>query len=98
MVLATPVKSQYIADFFCNPTITYLGKISFTVYLWQQLATSADYIKNPWLNLAALAGTVVIGILSYRYFERPFIRLGSAYSRKIKVPVATAQQFDKVLD
>jgi peptidoglycan/LPS O-acetylase OafA/YrhL len=83
MVLATPVKSRRIADFFLNSTVVYLGKISFTIYLWQQLATSAATIKSPWINFIALGGTVVIGILSYRYLERPLMRAGSAFSKRV---------------
>jgi peptidoglycan/LPS O-acetylase OafA/YrhL len=89
MVLSTPVSSRTIAAFFLNPTITYLGKISFTIYLWQQLATSAEYIKSPWINFVALAATVLFGIFSYRYMERPLIRAGAALSRRMTVSRAT---------
>jgi peptidoglycan/LPS O-acetylase OafA/YrhL len=83
MVLSTPTKSRRISDFFLNPTVTYLGKISFTIYLWQQLATSSDYIKSPWINFLALAGAVVLGIFSYRYLERPLIIFGAKYSERL---------------
>lgn len=82
MVLFTPVKSRYIGAFFLNPTVTFLGRISFTLYLWQQLATSAELIKSPWLNVLALGATVVVGVVSYRYFERPLMLLGAAFSRR----------------
>lgn len=90
MVLSTPTKYPSVRAMFLNPTITYLGKISFTLYLWQQLATSSEFIKNPWVTFLALAATVVVGVVSYRYFEQPLMRVGAAYSGRTSASRAAA--------
>jgi peptidoglycan/LPS O-acetylase OafA/YrhL len=46
-VLATPVSNRMIGGFFLNRTVCHLGKISFTVYLWQQLATASHPEMPP---------------------------------------------------
>lgn len=80
-VLGTPVSVPAIGRFFLNPVFSYLGKISFTIYLWQQLAT-APYADAPlYFTFVALSGVLLFSMLSYRYFELPFINLGRKYSR-----------------
>ncbi|MBK8361831.1 MAG: acyltransferase [Comamonadaceae bacterium] len=47
VVLGTPVVQPGVRAFFQNPLILYLGKISYTVYLWQQLATAPLPALSP---------------------------------------------------
>ena len=56
--------------------LQFLGMISYSLYLWQQLFTSspAGYLAAPWLKFAPLM--FVIAALSYYLVERPCIRLG----------------------
>jgi len=85
VVLGTPVAAPAVGKFFLNPVVSYLGKISFTVYLWQQLAT-APYPESPlYFAFAALVGVFLLAILSYRYFEQPLIMLGHRYSQAAKL-------------
>lgn len=85
VVFGTPVSVPAIGKFFLNPVIAHLGKISFTVYLWQQLAT-APYAESPlYFAFAALAGVFLVASLSYRYFEQPLIKLGNRYSQAAKL-------------
>jgi peptidoglycan/LPS O-acetylase OafA/YrhL len=85
VVLGTPVSVPAIGRFFLNPVVAHLGKISFTVYLWQQLAT-APYAESPlYFAFAALVGVFLIALLSYRYFEEPLIKLGGRYSHAAKL-------------
>jgi len=62
-----------------NRLIAYVGKLSFSLYIWQQLFTA----HQPWaqtfkygnsiaLNLIFLA---IVAYLSYNYFEKPFLKL-----------------------
>lgn len=83
MILSTPIRSKRIAVLFLHPLVTYLGKISFTLYLWQQLATSPEFIQDRSLTLLAVAATVGIGMISYRYLERPLMHIGAAYSKRV---------------
>jgi peptidoglycan/LPS O-acetylase OafA/YrhL len=85
VVLGTPVSVPAIGKFFLNPVVSHLGKISFTVYLWQQLAT-APYAGSPlYFVFVALAGVFLVAYLSYRYFEQPLMSLGNRYSRTAKL-------------
>lgn len=84
VVLGTPVSVPLIGRFFLNPVIAYLGKVSFTIYLWQQLATAPYEGTQLYFVYLALAGVLVLSLISYQYFELPLIRLGSKYSKKSK--------------
>jgi len=61
------------------PPLVFLGRISYSVYLWQQLYLTS-YNTTPlgrWpLNLLA---ALITGWLSYRFIEVPFIRLKDKY-------------------
>lgn len=81
MILGTPVSSRPVAAFFMHPAASYLGKISFTIYLWQQLATVKP-LGAPLYTFLALAVVLGIAVLSYRYFELPLIRLGHWFSAR----------------
>jgi len=72
-----------------NPALEYLGTISYGLYMWHMVAvygTSALFRATSWWrgHLAlyciayygiALAATVLISHFSYRWLERPFLRL-----------------------
>jgi peptidoglycan/LPS O-acetylase OafA/YrhL len=58
-----------------SKVLVFLGRISYSVYLWQQIFTTplnTTFLGKWPINLAA---AVVTGWLSYRYVELPFIRL-----------------------
>ncbi len=74
-----------------NP-IRYLGKISYGMYvfhytLWIGLAAFVTRelhlrlgVVMPELYLLVLAATIALSALSYRYFERPFLRLKERFA------------------
>jgi peptidoglycan/LPS O-acetylase OafA/YrhL len=62
---------------FSNPVAAWLGKISYSWYLWQQLFT---VFKTPtWLGSRTVPVNILISlllaVLSYQFVERPFLRL-----------------------
>ena len=64
-------------DLLNNKVIAYIGKLSFSLYIWQQLFTS----HQPWggsivFNLVLLG---IVAYLSYNYFEKPFLKLKERY-------------------
>lgn len=81
VVLATPVTSRWIARIFLNPTIAYFGKISFSIYLWQQLDTANYALTSPVPNLIGLFAVMLISVLSFKYFELPMIGVGAGFCR-----------------
>jgi len=84
LVLGTPVAQPGVRAFFQNPLVSYLGKISYTVYLWQQLATARYPALSPWWTLLFLLGVWLFAHASYRYFERPLIGVAASWSDSIK--------------
>ena len=81
IVLCTPTKAGLVARFFNNPTAGYLGQISFSVYLWQQLATANYAWSTPWTALPLVGLVWVFAHFSFACFERPMIARGSALSK-----------------
>ncbi|WP_036166046.1 acyltransferase [Massilia sp. 9096] len=79
-VLATPVSNRLVGGLFLNRTVCHLGKISFTVYLWQQLATASHPEMPPFYVLIALGGVFLLAFASYQYVELPLMRFASARS------------------
>jgi peptidoglycan/LPS O-acetylase OafA/YrhL len=85
IVFGTPTHCRGIRYFFHNHTLSYLGRISYSLYLWQQLAT-AYYADTFWWQTLVYLGLVFgFSILSFRYFEMPCQRLGTRFSAQLKM-------------
>jgi peptidoglycan/LPS O-acetylase OafA/YrhL len=92
LVLGTPVTQPGVRAFFQNPLVSYLGKISYTVYLWQQLATAHYPALSPWWTVLFVVGVWLFAHGSYRYFERPLIGIAAGWSDSIKRRDAAARR------
>ena len=81
------------------PISRYLGKMSYSIYLWNVLILNVIYAYRPilpsWLHdNAVLAGllsgapicalTIVIAHFSEKYIERPSVRLGNSFQASFK--------------
>jgi peptidoglycan/LPS O-acetylase OafA/YrhL len=89
-VLGTPIQRPAVRRIFTNPKLVYLGQISYSVYLWQQLAT-ADYgFSSPLPALIMVLGVLVLAHFSYQYFELPMIKYGSA--QRALTPIASTHR------
>jgi peptidoglycan/LPS O-acetylase OafA/YrhL len=84
LVLGTPVSNIKIRAFFHHRFAVYLGKISYTVYLWQQLATGNYPTLSVWWTVLFVVGVWLFAHGSYRYFERPLIGVAARWSDSIK--------------
>jgi len=63
-----------IGRFLELPPVRYIGRLSYSLYLWQQLFLTGP---GPHLPLPlALAAVFACALLSYQFVERPSIRLG----------------------
>ena len=88
MVLGTPTQIKWIAVIFKNRQLCYLGKISYTVYLWQELVTG-NYLGG--LTFVYIAVVFVFAMVSYRYIELPFQKTATSMSNNLKAAaVATS--------
>ncbi len=60
-----------------HPVAAWFGRISYSWYLWQQLFTV--FPTPTWLGLRIfplnVATSLLLAVLSYRFVERPFLRL-----------------------
>lgn len=85
IVFGTPTDYSWIKWIFHNHTFSYLGRISYSVYLWQQLAT-AYYANTLWWQTLAYLGLVFgFAIVSFRYFEIPCQKFGTRLSTQLKM-------------
>ncbi|MGZ5011273.1 MAG: acyltransferase family protein [Methylobacter sp.] len=87
MVLGTPVQTKAIALVFKNRLLCYLGRISYTVYLWQELVTG-NYVGG--LTFVYIAAVFVFAMISYQYIELPFQRKAALVSDGLKAAAAKA--------
>lgn len=88
IVFGTPTHFVQIKNVFENKKMSYLGRISYSVYLWQELATA--YYENTewWQTLVYLLLVFIFSALSFHFFEMPLQRLGSQFSDKLKLKSA----------
>lgn len=65
-----------ILDFiFCFGPLRYLGKISFSVYLWHLLFLNIEHFSI----FFKLVFVILAGFFSYQFIERPFLKLKEKY-------------------
>jgi peptidoglycan/LPS O-acetylase OafA/YrhL/Tol biopolymer transport system component len=57
---------------YAGGILTWVGRRTYSIYLWQQPLTICGYLPAALHPLGAAASTLVGG-LSYRWFERPFL-------------------------
>src|SRR5206468_2099213 len=88
VVFGTPVSNPFVARVFLSPPVCHVGKVSFTIYLWQQLATMSHPGASPLYAPAALSGVLLFALVSYRYFELPLMRVANAATHGPVIPEA----------
>lgn len=88
-------KSPIYLSAFTHPVAAWLGRISYSWYLWQQLFTA--FRLPAWHGLRTVPFNAVVSLLiaslSYRFVERPFLRMRNHLSQRkatISVTVADA--------
>ena len=76
-------------SFFENPVMSFLGQISYGIYVYHRLILASTkwlLVKsNGELNviiwiITSLSATILIAFLSYRFFETPFLRLKNKFA------------------
>jgi len=88
LVLGTPLRHARVGAVFGNPRLSYLGQISYTVYLWQQAALDDYGLASPLPAFALLALVFWLAHLSFRHLEMPLIRIGAAWSARLDMAEA----------
>jgi peptidoglycan/LPS O-acetylase OafA/YrhL len=83
LVLATPLHRPRIRSFFHHPLVVQSGRISYTVYLWQQLATATWPGLNASWTLLFILAVWLLAYVSWHLIETPLIRMGAKWSDAI---------------
>lgn len=84
MVFWTPVTVPFIGKIFLSKWIGHMGKISFTVYLWQQLATANYGDSSVAFVYYMLTAVLAFALVSYHYFELPLVQAGARIAKKFE--------------
>jgi len=96
LLLATIGSAAAGLRFMRNPTLVYLGKISYGIYVYQLAAMQfARYLAGPSPGLVgytlyaigAASLDVALAAASYRWLESPFLRLKENFTRVRSRPV-----------
>jgi len=81
MVLASGAIGGFLTRLFSTPLISYLGRASYSMYLWQELFTGGLLSRVPlWTEVLAIAAMIAACLALFAFVERPLIRLGRARS------------------
>jgi peptidoglycan/LPS O-acetylase OafA/YrhL len=69
------VPESWLGRLLNTPIAVHIGRISFSLYLWQQLFVYCDHKRFLWLDSMAvrLALALLFAELSYRFVEQPFL-------------------------
>lgn len=82
-VFGTPIHRPSVQVFFANPILAHLGRMSYSIYLWQQLATANYGFTSPLIIAVVLvASTFVLAHYSYEFFELPLVKKGNRLAAK----------------
>jgi len=85
VIFGTPARHAIMRPIFTNAALAYLGRISYSIYLWQQMATGNLGFSSPVPALLLIPCVIFIAHLSFRHFEKRMIEMGSrlaAHPRK----------------
>jgi peptidoglycan/LPS O-acetylase OafA/YrhL len=77
-ILATAAQAVTVTRLvLCNPVCSYLGKISYSLYMWHQLVFAfGRYFwrqeLSPWDQIVLIALVILLSIATYHLIEQPF--------------------------
>jgi peptidoglycan/LPS O-acetylase OafA/YrhL len=83
-VMVFAAGSSFVSAPLTNGVLRHIGRISYSIYLWQELATS-DLFRHGSLigELLAIGAVIVWAALLFEVMEKPLIRLGRRLSEEV---------------
>jgi len=81
-IFGTPAHHAIARPVFANAWFAYLGRISYSIYLWQQLATGNLELSSPVFAWLFVPCVLLVAHLSFRYVEMPMITMGAKFAAR----------------
>jgi peptidoglycan/LPS O-acetylase OafA/YrhL len=88
VIFGTPAQHVIARPMFANTWFAYLGRISYSIYLWQQLATGNLGLSSPLYAVLFIPCVLCVAHLSFRYVEMPMIALGAGLAARSRKPAS----------
>ena len=82
-LLRTSIGAGHITAWLSGAVITTLGGATYSIYLFQQIATAPYAGAGILFYAATVTACLVWGLLSFRFIERPLIDLGRSLAAKL---------------
>lgn len=81
-----------------TPSLGTVGRLSYSLYLWQQIFVVTKLpdwgpLRAPFLDVLMAA---LCGLISYRFVEQPFLRLKERFQSRSPVPVVDPAPVERV--
>lgn len=84
--------SLQISNALSNKQITYFGRISYSIYLWQQLATNRFNDAGVLFYVGSVAACLLLSAASFKWIESPLISIGHSLTRRRSQPIGPEPQ------
>ena len=85
LVASTGVRGTLVNRLFENRALAYVGRISYSIYLWQELMLGPERAGIPALaHLGLLLLLIVFCAVSFETFEKRMIRIGHRLSDRLQ--------------
>ena len=85
LMLMSSISSQSALSRILNsPLLVSLGRVSYGLYLWQQLATNAFVGAGAMFYVVSMSACLGVVYFSYYWMESPLIRYGAKLSRRLQ--------------
>jgi peptidoglycan/LPS O-acetylase OafA/YrhL len=92
LLIAVTGEDRFVVTAFCNRPLQMLGSIAYGTYLLNLFSLNLFHQAVSWLHVrvtalnttltvfAALLATVLVAALSWKFFEKPLVRLGHRFT------------------
>jgi peptidoglycan/LPS O-acetylase OafA/YrhL len=84
VLMKTTFSDGFASRFLAAPAMLAVGRVSYSIYLWQELATYPFAGAGTVFYLVSVTACIAFSFLSFAFLERPLIALGKTWSDGLK--------------